>query len=475
MTPLNAVSSIIEFLESDAERLSFRLVNVRLYPPRVARALARAVQKLLYASLAVAAASPAAALASPLLASALAAAAPALLALAWLAPRAWRWIVGAGVDRELPGILAYLLPYSSSARYIADVLASIPQGYFRWFRYESERLRYLQDLGLDPVSALRTLAETTPSRKLRRVLTDYMHVQELGAPRSQATLRLLEAAVEEVRASWRGYSDLGRGLVEAVTAAVITAVALAPMALLAGSVDGRLAALPLVASPLAAIVLLLARPEIGDYRPGLAPAATAVLSSIAAAGLGLMLGLQYSALLLIAATIALEYVALRHSRLEEEAYRRLREAVDEARYGKLLDEVLLGAERLAGSIVPALLEAVRVAGKLGVSDAVMNIYRVVEEARSTRLQMRGGALLLAAIAVAAPAIAVYTLRAIASMSTGGSFIAGDPESLNLAASLVAALSPLAPLPASVLHRGWTPSLVPSLAALAASHAALTAT
>ena len=465
------VSSMISMVAGEAYEAAYEIVHIRLYPPSTARRLVSTVRLLLVASLASSIVSAPLMVVDGVAAMLAAVASLALLASAYLAPWIVRLAVGMGVDREVPALLAYSLPYASSARYLVDVLVNLPRRRFRWTRYEAERLSYLLDLGYDPLQALDEIASTTPSKKLRQVLRDYLHAQKLGAPKSAVTLRLVEWAMSEVRGAWRSYSELGRGLVEAVTAAIIAGVAMAPLALMAGNVNASLYALPMIASPAVAVLLLAVRPEIGDYRGSMLPATIGLVAVLASAGLGLILGWRVEAGLLAALSLVVEALSLREARREREAFNAFREAVEEARYGVRLEEALSRAGRVAGGVAAAIVDAVRVAGRIGVGEALGNLLRVVEEARASRAGLAAPALILATLAAAAPAVSVYMLASIAGMS-GSEFLAGDPRSLAEAARLITALSPLAPLPASVLGRGWRPSLLPSLAALAASQAVL---
>jgi len=466
-----AVVGFAGLLAQQARAAAYSMVEPKLYPPGHARLFTRLAEALVLAALAASIAGAVAAPVHATAALALEAAALALMAAAWLAPRVWRAMVGAGVNREMPSLLAYVIPYASSARYLADVIAALPRSFFRWTRYEADRLRYLLDLGYDPVAALQELASTTPSRKLREALNDYIHAQKLGAPRSTVTMRLLERAVEEARSAWRSYTDLGRGLVEAATAIVIAAVAMAPMALLSGTVNVGLLAAPLAAAPALGLLMLVSRPSLGDYRGDMAAATVALLGALASAATGLSLGVEYEFAVLAAFTVAAEALAMVEARREEAAYAAFREAVEEARYGRALEAALARAAGLAKGVVAAIVEAARVAGRLGVGEALANLYRVVEEARSARLQARGQGLVLAILAAAAVPVAVYTLRSIAALE-GVEILAGSPRSLEAAAQVMVALSPLAPLPAAILMRGWRPGLAPSLASLAAAWAAL---
>jgi len=388
-----------------------------------------------------------------------------------VAPYLWRAVLGHGVDNEVPSLLSFLLPYSSSPRYLTDVLVRVPHEHFRWVKYEAERLGLLLDMGLDPVEALRELAKTSPSRRLRTVLTDYVHSLITGAPRSQVTLMLLDHAVQGVRSQWRTYTELSRIIVEALTGVLIASVALAPLALFSGDVNAELFVMPLAFSPIAALILLLLRPGIGDHRPSLAWTTLLLVSVMVAGIVYYALGALPALLVLALAGAASEVMWRSWSRKEEAALAKLKEAADDAKYGRPFDETLREAKSLAPQLLGAIVDAARIAGRLGVGDTLLHVYRVIEEARNARRSLSLQGWILSVLAAVAPAVSVYLLVYIAGFS-GGEMLAGNPEALVEGARLLAGLSPLAPIPASVAARGWIPSVAPSLLSLAAAHYAL---
>jgi hypothetical protein len=80
----------------------------------------------------------------------------------------------------------------------------------------------------------------------------------------------------------------------------------------------------------------------------------------------------------------------------------------------------------------------------------------------------------------APGLAVYTLRlTVEALSAAGASapalgLALEPGALDAVERMLVAAAPLVTLPASVMHRPWSPSLLPGLAALAGAYLALKA-
>ncbi len=462
-----------EYIVGEASALSVQLADPLYYGPRMARSLASITKKLLLASLALSLASPFPALVDPKLSALTAASALLLLALSHLFPRLWRLVLGMGVDKEVPAVLAYTLPYSAGPKYLSDILAHAPDRVFPWFRYEADRLRFIISTGRDPVTALRLLSKTTPSRRLRAVLLDYIHSHEVGAPRSQSTMRLLEAAVGEVRAQWRSYVDAGRGIVEALTALVMASSMIAPMALVAGSMNVDLALAPLLLTPAASLALLMMRPRMGDYRPDSLLVTTLLLTvPLIVVVIAFHAGLAYAITVGVAASVVAEAVSRRFSRLEEESLQAIKEAADNARYRRYFEAILARARGVAGGVVDAVIEASRFAGKIGVGQALIHIYRVVDEARTARTSVKGQALVLGIVASIAPAVAIYVVMTVTGIASGNPLVQASPSGLEELARALASLSPLAPLPATVLKDGWIPRPLLSTLALAASAAVL---
>jgi hypothetical protein len=169
-----------------------------------------------------------------------------------------------------------------------------PVGEFPWTAREAERLRVLVELAQDPHGSLKTLASTTPSRGLRLTLEDYIHAQTLGAGRAQLTLTLFRRALDAVRDSWRSHVDFARLVAEGLATLAVALVAVTPVAMLgdAGGFISVLAWLPVIAAPAGALVILLNRPALGEFRAHPAVRVMALQAPFAAAALALTVSLE---------------------------------------------------------------------------------------------------------------------------------------------------------------------------------------
>jgi hypothetical protein len=408
---------------------------------------------------------------------------PFLVALAWLpllvslaAPRVWRSVVGYQVDQELPALLTYMLPYTYSNLHIADVLMGVRLvGEFPWATREAERLRVLVDLTQDPHGSLKALASTTPSRGLRLTLEDYIHAQTLGAGRAQLTLTLFRRALDAVRDSWRSHVDFARLVAEGMATLAVALVAVTPVAMLggAGGAVSVLAWLPVVAAPAGAVVILLNRPGIGEFRASLFVRVMALQAPFAATALALASSLEAGVAWLLGWAIPVEVAVWVVGRRAELAERELRKAVDEARLGIPPVERLKAAEELAGGVLRAILKSARVAGMTGVWEALSLVYTLVAEARSLAGSAKTQGLMMSLILALIPALSIFTLKMVATAVAEGAGVASAfgvnlqavAEEAERTARIIAAASPLITLPAAVLHRGWTPSPIPSLLAI----------
>ncbi len=373
-------------------------------------------------------------------------------------PRIWRSVLASGIEQELPAVLVYLVPYSASPKYIADVIAGLPSGVFRWFRHESARLRLLLDMGLDPVTALRRLAETTPSRRLREVLAEYTSLQLLGAQSSQASIRLLDRAITIVREKWHQYREAGRAIVELSAAGLVSLVALAPMI---GPASGAASLGAGVVMLVAGLYLLSARPRLGDYPASPALVGVLIAPSIAASLLALYGRPILAVLALLAGTVAGEVLHRRAASRLASAIKSLRLAAEKARLGLEYTGELAQALPL-GAPVRAVLEASRVAGSIGVGQALVRLVRVVEEAEEQRRRASLEAAVLEAISAASPPVMALAVARLNQLLAAGAPLLGGGA---ISSGAILALAPLAPIPASILRRGRTATALAGLASL----------
>ena len=383
----------------------------------------------------------------------------------------WKSALSSGIEGELPALLSYLLPYSHTPRHIIDLLSEVPEGLFKWFRHEARRLKVLSKLDPDPLSVLKRLADTTPSKKFREVLIDYVVAQQLGAPRSQITLTLLNHAINAARSAWRSHMDLAKGVVELTTASIVAVATMAPLSLLVGSKALVLAGLALLVPLLGSAFLLATRPQLGDYRPHKLVPASILALTLASAFLAGTGNISAALIVLGSATVVSEAAWFRASRSESLVLRSLRHAAEEARFGKSFEEALDAATRVSGKVARAVVEAARIAGRMGVGDALSRLYRVVEEAVFVRRQARGQALILLTVTPLAVLIGAYAVKMVlAALSAATIYQAFSSPTLAILeplTSVLTAMSIIAPLPGSILLRGWVPTLIPSLATLVA--------
>jgi hypothetical protein len=192
-----------------------------------------------------------------------------------------------------------------------------------------------------------------------------------------------------------------------------------------------------------------------------------------AAALALTVSLEAGIAWLLGWAIPVELANWAVGRRAELAERELRRAVDEARLGMPPVERLKAAEELAGGVLRAILKSARVAGMTGVWEALSLVYTLVQEARSLAGSARTQGLMMSLILALIPALSVFTLKMIAAAVAEGGGVA-SAFGFNLqdiaveaerTARIIVAASPLIPLPAAVLHRGWTPSPIPPLLAI----------
>ncbi len=375
------------------------------------------------------------------------------LILAEILPRLWRYILAQGLDGELPGVLLYLVPYTASPRYVADVIAGLPPRIFRWFQHESARLRFLMEMGLDPVTALERLAETTPSRRLREILEEYTGLQVVGATSSESSVRLLDRGLRLVREKWRGYVEAGRALVEIVVALLVSIVALAP---LSGSTFPALLLVSL-GLHLSGGLLLLMRPPLGDMPRSRVAVPLYFLSLFASTALALWVTPFHSLAVLSVSAVILEILAFRRTRAESRALRSLIIAAEKARFGLDYQDELEEAEAL-GTPIRAVRAASAIAGGIGVGQALKRLARVVEEAISLKRRVSLEGAVMEGISMAAPAILAVVMGKMSALLSGGQLIsAGSLPGVEG----VMALAPLAVVPAEILRRGYTPSTLAS--------------
>ncbi|MEB3765741.1 MAG: hypothetical protein GSR77_06215 [Desulfurococcales archaeon] len=378
-------------------------------------------------------------------------------------PIIWRSVEGSGVDSEIPALLLYLIPYMGNPKYLADVLEDVPEDVFKWTRHEASKLRMLSRLGLDPVSSLRKLQELTPSRRLRIVLSEYLNLQAIGATRASIALRITSRALDAIRDSWANYSQIGKLGVEATVTSLVAIGALLPLA--GGDSALYVVVLPVVAVIVTGVALLLMRPRIGDsprkwYIPLIA------LSGIALSVILITLGYKYTAIFpaAISSLIGeLSYVKIKQS--EEQALINLRVAGEKARYGQDYMGALEEAKAVGEGIVEAVIRASRIAGSIGLGEALSDLARILDEAYSIRRRVWIESILLEAISIIAPIIALVTLEKAVSFIGSTVALLGGVTGPSIDPSTLMILAPITPLAASIYRRGINFTATSSLIAL----------
>lgn len=357
------------------------------------------------------------------------------------------------MDRELPALLSYLVVYSKSPMHMADLLLKAEEEGFRWSRYEISRLRLLMNLGRDPSTALKALAETTPAGKFGEIMRDYINAQTMGASRTQLSMLLFRRAVEALGEQWRSHVEFGRVVAEAIVAAVISVIAITPISLLGGSVPMTLLVLPLVVAPAGALVMLTTRPSMGELRLGYLEAIATFSVPVIAVAINFKFSLVAGLAFLLGMTIVVEIMHVGYRRLSERALRELRWAAEEARLGYLPEERLMRAEGIAPEVIRAIASAAKVAGTSGLGEALTQLYNLMEEARRQASSASMQASVLAIIASLSIPIAIYSLSLLGNAASAMPGM-GSPELLEEMSRLLVSMSPLVALPASVLQRGW---------------------
>ncbi len=399
----------------------------------------------------------------------------ALIALAltitayFTSPSLYRSIMASELDREIVALLLYILPFSWSPRSVADVFASLAswkKAPFKWSSKEALRLTTLLNMGKDPLSALGRLAETTPSKKLKEVLEIIVDTSRAGISKERTIESLASTTVEEIRSSWKNYTELAQIAAESSIALMLSIAVIVPIASMAGSALWLLQ-LPLLISIVFTVLLLVYQPTLGlNYSSSWIRFVPLVLVLVTTALLNE--NILYSIALLALFSIAIEVLWRRRSLNFKRALGNFRRAVDKARLGLPIVEELEKSRPLLGDVISAMVEAVKVAGTVGVWRIMDKVYGALREAIRSASEARSSSYILMAVSIMAPAMALYIVKAILSIGNGSPMAIGM-EGMSLEATKWILLStPLSVMPASVLHRPRMPSLVPSLIAMLVS-------
>jgi len=395
----------------------------------------------------------------------------ALIALAltitvyFTSPSLYRSFIASELDREIVALLLYILPFSWSPRSVADVfagLASWKRAPFKWSSKEALRLTTILNMGKDPLSALAKLAETTPSKKLKETLEIIVDTSRAGISKERTIESLASTTVEEIRSSWKNYTELAQIAAESSIALMLSIAVIVPIASMAGNALWLLQ-LPLLISAIFTLVLLTYQPMLGlNYSGTWIRFIPLILVLITTALLNV--NVIYSIVLLVIFSILIEVLWRRRSLNFRRALNNFRRAVDKARLGLPIVEELERSRPLLGDVISAMVEAVKVAGTVGVWRIMDKVYGALREAIRSASEARSSSYILMIISIMVPAMALYIVKAILSIGKGSPMVLGI-EGMSLEATKWILLStPLSVMPASVLHRPRMPSLIPSLIA-----------
>ncbi|ADL18623.1 hypothetical protein ASAC_0216 [Acidilobus saccharovorans 345-15] len=375
-------------------------------------------------------------------------------------------LLGSGINDEMPSLLAVMIPYVASSRDLSAVLVTASESLgLKFSRVETRRLSYLLAAGYDERRALRILADTTPSSRLREVIRELLTVEEMGLSRLRAAVNLYARTMDAVKSTWQSYAKLGETITEAMTTLIVSAAVLLPLSLFGSSnLLIPLAVLMMVLSPSLAILLALLRPKLGEPEGGWWVAGLTIGSAVAAS-LIMFLGRYLAALIILTlATIVSEASWARLSKRFAESLRLLREASERARLGLPFADVLSRASMLGKSIINAIVSSDKVAGRVGIGPALQSFVDIFYESLRSLKSLQVEAYILMGISAVAPAISLVGVYALVNYiaSSSLSSMLTNTLSVQYAARLLMAMSPLSTLPAASLHRGRRMSPAASL-------------
>jgi hypothetical protein len=248
--------------------------------------------------------------------------------------------------------------------------------------------------------------------------------------------------------------EFGRVVAEGIVAAIISIVALSPLILLGGGYPVLLVVIPAVVAPAGAIAMLATRPSIGEYRLSYFELLLTITVPLVAVIINYKVSLEAGLAYLAGMTIVVEAIAIGFRRLNATAMRELRLAVEESRLGIIPEGRLAKAERAASGVVRAIISASKIAGTMGIGEALNHIITLIEEAQRHVKAASLQATVLAILSATSIPIAIYGLNLLENAIKTSSLGVSDPTTITLMTWLIAVTSPLVALPASVLQRGW---------------------
>jgi len=382
----------------------------------------------------------------------------------WI-PEIWLKILNNGIENELPSLLAFLIPYAFTTKNLVDLLLSMPDSLkLKYIKKEINRLKTILNFTQDSRKALSKLGETTPNLRFKRLIIDYVQSEYMGTRKNRITALLYKYAIYGIRDRWKNYIELGKELVEISIGIILSIGMLAILILFNGS---NLLFIVLVFGlffiPIISVLLLLLRPKIGEPQDNYYIETLSIIIPLISSFLILKNMLYFSLIPLI---IGIPIIEIYNKKIKEKidiALLNLRSAAEKAKIGKRFDLELSKAKILANNIIQAILESEKIAGKIGVGNAIEGIRLIIEESRRLSDSIKAQSIFMMSIAVISPLISLFAINIISNtFLNSNQLIPINYSMIYFSKIIIASLSPLSVLPVSILYRGRIPTLIPSL-------------
>lgn len=387
-----------------------------------------------------------------------------------------RYLIGSGTNEELPVLLAALIPFASSSRGLVQLLVELPEKLkLRFLSMEARRLSYLLVTGMDERSALRFLADTTPSQALREVIRDLLNAEEMGTSRARIAATLYRKAMESLKASWASYVRMSEAITEGLVSLLVSLGVFIPILAMGSAASlTALFALSLMLAPAATAALAISRPRLAEPEGGTYMLIVSLVGAVTAS-LMIVKGQQLVAFAVLAPLAVLgelEWHKVR--RALNESLAGLREAAERARLGLGFVEPLRRVRLLGRKLINSIAYASSIAGTGGSGAALEAFASVVSDAIISLRSVAAESALLTAISAVTPALTMVALKVLIAYSASQQYAALliPPTLLGDALRMTIALAPLSPLPPVAMYRGRRISVLPSIASLAIALAVL---
>ncbi len=377
----------------------------------------------------------------------------------------WLKLMDNGIENELPTLLAFLIPYAATTKNLVDLLITMPKSLKLYYiNKEVERLKLLLNLTQDSRKALIQLGETTPNPRFRRLLTDYVQTETMGTSKNNIVMLIYKYAILGIRDKWRNYTILGKEVAEIDIGLMLSMGILTVLMLLGNySLLFILLVLGLFLIPISSIILILSRPKIGEPEGNFSIIAISIIFPIISSFL-ILRGAKYLSIIpLIIGTPILEMYNYKMSKEVDKALSYLRIASEKAKLGKRFDIELSKSKLLAKNIIQSILESERIAGKIGVSNAIEGLRLIIEESRRLSNSIKAESVFMMSIAIISPLLSIIAINIISNtFLITSQFLPINYNMINTSRIIIASLSPLSTLPISILYRGKNPTLIPNI-------------